>query len=86
MSGTPQESDDDDPMGGSLGELSSSEEEEEEGGGESVSEGDEHESDLSEGEESDTSDFGDPFEGSIVALVSKRVRRANRVQGHLRVP
>jgi len=61
--GTPRESDDDDPMDGSLAELSSSEE----------YASDEHGPDLSEGEESDHSDFGDPFEG---ILHSRRKERA----------
>ncbi|KAI9461907.1 hypothetical protein BJY52DRAFT_164408 [Lactarius psammicola] len=66
-SGTPRESDDDDPMDGSLAELSSSDEDEE-----YASDGDEHESSLSEGEESDLSDFGGSFEAKPQAPMAKR--------------
>ena len=73
-SGTPQESDDDDdPMDGSLSELSSSED-----GHDDASE-DGHVSGLSEGEEeSDTSEFGDPFEGILYSR-RKRARRSNLI-------
>jgi hypothetical protein len=71
---TPRESDDDDDsdiMDGSLAELSSSEDDDD------ASE-DEHVSGLSEGEESDTSEFGDPFEG-ILHSRRNRAHRTNRV-------
>lgn len=67
---TPRESDDDDPIDGSLAELSSSEDGDDDGGSASV--GDEHESDPSEGEESDSSEFGDPFEATPQAPTAKR--------------
>ncbi|KAH9054760.1 hypothetical protein EDB87DRAFT_1568074 [Lactarius vividus] len=51
-------------MDGPLEELSSSEDDDDDGGG-YASEGDEHEPDLSESEESDASDFGDPSQGIL---------------------
>lgn len=60
LSKTPREGDDDDdPIEGPLAELSSSDDDDD------VSEGDEHVSSLSEGAESDASEFGDPFEGIL---------------------
>lgn len=69
-SGAPLESDYDDPMDGPLGELSSSEDDDDDGG--YASEGDEHEPDLSEGEESDASDFGDPSQAMPQTPMAKR--------------